>query len=246
MKIVVIGATSAIAEQCCRLWLAEQAAELVLIARDLAKAEKIAADLRVRSPASIVRVQACDFFDAAAIESAAAALAANGPIDIVLIAHGWLADQQACQEDLALAKQALEVNALSPILFAEAFARPLAKAGRGTIALIGSVAGDRPRKVNYVYGAAKNFVAHYAEGMAHRFAGTGVGIVVIKPGPTDTPMTADLKARGRRLASAASVAARAVSAIRRQRPVVYAPPIWRPIMLIIRHLPRFVFHRLPI
>jgi short-subunit dehydrogenase len=246
MKIVVIGATSAIAEQCCRLWLSSEPAELALIARDLPKAEKIAADLRVRSPASSITVQTCDFVDAAAIGSTAASLAAGGPIDVVLIAHGWLADQQACQEDLGLARRALEVNALSPILFAEAFAKHLAKAGRGTIALIGSVAGDRPRRINYTYGAAKSFVAHYAEGMAHRFASTGVGVVVIKPGPTDTPMTAQLKAEGRRLASAASVARRSVSAIRRQSPVVYAPAIWQPIMLIIRHLPRFIFNRLPI
>lgn len=246
MKIVVIGATSAIAEHCCRLWLASGPAELHLIARDLPKAEKIAADLRVRSPDSTVSVQGCDFLDTAAIETAAAAMAAHGPIDIVLIAHGWLADQQACQEDLALARRALEINALSPILFAEAFARQLARAGRGTIALIGSVAGDRPRRANYTYGAAKSFVAHYAEGMAHRFAGSGVGIVVIKAGPTDTPMTAQLKAEGKRLASVASVAQACVAAIRRRSPVVYAPAIWWPIMLIIRHLPRFVFNRLSI
>jgi short-subunit dehydrogenase len=246
MKIVVIGATSAIAEHCCRLWLAEQAAELTLIARDMAKAERIAADLRVRSAASTIAVQACDFHDVAAIDGLATALAAGGAIDIVLIAHGWLADQQACQEDLALTRQALEVNALSPILFAEAFAKQLVKAGRGTIAIIGSVAGDRPRRANYTYGAAKSFVAHYAEGMAHRFAGTGVAIVVIKPGPTDTPMTANLKAQGRRLASVESVAARSVAGIRRRQAIVYAPPIWWPIMLIIRHLPRFVFNRLPI
>jgi NAD(P)-dependent dehydrogenase (short-subunit alcohol dehydrogenase family) len=82
--------------------------------------------------------------------------------------------------------------------------------------------------------------------MAHRFAGSGVSIVVVKPGPTDTPMTAQLKAQGRRLASAASVAQRTVAAIRRGTPVVYAPAIWWPIMLIIRHLPRFVFNRLSI
>src|SRR5579862_4659454 len=113
MKIVVIGATSAIAEQCCRLWLAAGPAELVLVARDRAKADRIAADLRVRSAASAVSVQTCDFLDTAAIDSLAASLATPGPVDIVLIAHGWLADQQACEQDLALARRSLEVNALS-------------------------------------------------------------------------------------------------------------------------------------
>ncbi len=246
MKIVIVGATSAIAEQCCRQWLAAAPTELIMIARDTAKAERIAADLGVRSPASSVAVQGCDFLDADAIGKSAASLAASGPIDVVLIAHGWLADQQDCQEDVGLAKRVLEINGLSPALFAEAFARQMAKTGRGTIAILGSVAGDRPRKANYTYGAAKSFVAHYAEGMAHRFAGTGVGIVVIKPGPTDTPMTAHFKAQGRRMASAESVARCCVAAIARRRPVAYAPPIWRPIMLVVRHLPRFVFNRLPI
>ena len=122
---------------------------------------------------------------------------AASPVDLVLIAHGWLSDQQSCQDDLALCRESLEVNAVSPVLFAEAFARHFAKANHGTIAFLGSVAGDRGRKVNYTYGASKGFVARYAEGMQHRFAGSGVKIVLIKPGPTDTPMTAAQKAQGK-------------------------------------------------
>ena len=108
----------------------------------------------------------------------------------MLIAHGMLPEQSLCENDLLVCRDTLEVNAVSPALFAEAFAGHFAKAGRGTIAIIGSVAGDRGRKANYTYGACKGLVARYAEGLEHRFAGTGVSVVLIKPGPTDTPMAA--------------------------------------------------------
>lgn len=181
MRIVVIGATSAIAEHCCRLWVAREACDLVLVARDAAKAGRVAEDLRVRSPASTITVMEADFLDTAAIGKLAEETAAH-PIDIVLIAHGMLPEQSLCESDLLVCRDTLEVNAVSPALFAEAFAGHFAKAGRGTLAIIGSVAGDRGRKANYTYGACKGLVARYAEGLEHRFAGTGVSVVLIKPG----------------------------------------------------------------
>lgn len=245
-KIVVIGATSAIAEHCCRLWLQSAGVQLTLVARDAAKAERIAADLRVRSPASAIDVITMDFLDTDAIRRLAQSSAASGSIDIVLIAHGVLSAQSVCESDLAACREALEVNAVSPALFAEAFAGELAKQGKGTICIIGSVAGDRGRKANYVYGSSKGLLSRYAEGMEHRFAGTGVRVVLAKPGPTDTPMAAALKAQGRRLASVEGVARDIVRAIAKGKPVVYAPWQWRWIMMIVRHLPRFVFNRLNI
>jgi len=140
----------------------------------------------------------------------------------------------------------LRTAGLSPALFAEAFAARMAKAGRGTIAIIGSVAGDRGRKTNYVYGSAKGLVARYAEGMQHRFAGTGVSVVLVKPGPTDTPMAATHRAAGLKLAAVEDVARDTVKGIAARRPVVYTPGRWALIMLIVRHLPRFVFNRLNI
>jgi short-subunit dehydrogenase len=245
MKIVVIGATSGIAEHCSRLWAAEDNADFVLMARDTGKLDKIAADLKVRGARSISLARA-EFFDPAAIKAFADETVAAGPVDVVLIAHGWLSDQQGCQDDLALCRESLAVNAVSPVLFAEAFAALFARADRGTIAIIGSVAGDRGRKANYTYGASKGLVGRYAEGMQHRFAGSGVKIVLIKPGPTDTPMAAAQKAQGKRLAPVDQVARETVNGIRRGRPIVYTPIIWWPIMLIVRHIPRFVFNRLSI
>ena len=245
-RIVIVGATSAIAEHCARLWCAREAADLVLIGRDVGRLERVAADLRVRSPGSSIRCEVADFADPAAIDRTVGAIAAEGPVDIALIAHGSLPDQGACQTDLVACREALEVNGVSPVLFAEAFAGRMLSAGRGRLGLIGSVAGDRGRQSNYVYGAAKGLVARYAQGLQHRLAATAVTVTLIKPGPTDTPMTASMKSAGLKVAPVDEVAARIVDAIAAGRSTVYAPARWGLVMQVIRHLPRVVFDRLRI
>jgi short-subunit dehydrogenase len=171
-------------------------------------------------------------------------LAAEKAIDIVLIAHGNLPDQKECEQDVTQAREALEINGVSPVLFAEVFAQQMEQVGRGTIAVIGSVAGDRGRKTNYVYGAAKGMVERYVQGMQHRFANSKITIVLIKPGPTATPMTAHLPQRG--MASAEAVASRIIAAIDAGTPVAYVPAKWAIIMMVIRHLPRAIFNKLNI
>lgn len=246
-RIVVVGGTSGIAEQCCRVWLEKGPADITLLVRNTARGETIAADLRVRGGSRAqIRVMTADFHSLADIERVAEETHANGPVDIVLIAHGVLLETSTTATDLAVVRDILDINAVSPVLFAEAFAQRFAIANHGTIAIIGSVAGDRGRTANYIYGSAKGLLARYAEGLDHRFAGTEVKVVLIKPGPTDTPMAAHHKARGRRLASARSVAEVAVRAIEKGRTVAYAPIIWWPIMLILRHMPRAIFNRLRI
>lgn len=243
-RIVIIGATSAIAEHCARFWVEDGDVELVLVARDPARTERVAADLRVRNPQARIEVLAAGFINPDEIDAAAGA-AWGGGVDLVLIAHGVLPDQGACEQDLAACRAALEVNALSPVLFAEAFARRMATRKRGTLAVIGSVAGDRGRKSNYVYGAAKGLVDRYLQGLRHRFAGSGVKVVVIKPGPTETPMTAHLKG-STRLAPVEDVARDIVDGLARGKEVIYVPGKWQLIMLVIRHLPGFVFNRMNI
>lgn len=244
-KIVIIGATSSIAEHCARLWVAKGPVSFVLVGRDLARTESVAADLRVRG-ASAVQVETIDFVDARAINALATRLGTAGALDCVLIAHGSLPDQSVCQQDLLACEDALSVNGVSPVLFAEAFAAQMEQAGRGTLVVIGSVAGDRGRRSNYVYGAAKGLVTRYVQGLQHRFAGSGVKVVLVKPGPTDTPMTAHLKQQGGKLASVEEVAAMIVAGAAAGSPVVYAPKKWALIMMVIRHMPRFVFNKLNI
>jgi decaprenylphospho-beta-D-erythro-pentofuranosid-2-ulose 2-reductase len=245
-RIVIVGATSAIAEHCARVWLESRPADLVLLGRDRERLERTANDLGVRSPHSEIRIVQADFLDAVAIQAVVDDILQQGGVDIVLIAHGSLPDQRECQSDLAACRDALEINGVSPVLFAEAFANRMAQAGRGTIAVIGSVAGDRGRKSNYVYGAAKGLITRYVQGLQHRFAGTKLKIVLIKPGPTDTPMTAELKGQGARLASVESVAREIVAGIDAGKPTVYAPGKWKIIMTVVRHIPAVIFNRLEI
>jgi len=228
------------------LWVENAAVELTLIGRNPQKTESVAADLRVRSPQSAVRVLAADFIDPHSIRRLVDQIAADGALDTVLIAHGSLPDQTVCQQDLAECRDALLTNGISPILFAEAFAGHMQKANHGTLAIIGSVAGDRGRKSNYVYGAAKGLITRYAQGLQHRLASSRVKVVLIKPGPTDTPMTAHLKQQGAHLAKVNNVAQSIVKAMQLGRSVVYVPGKWELIMAIIRHLPAAIFNRMDI
>jgi hypothetical protein len=245
-KIVIIGATSAIAEHCARLWLAQGANELLLVGRNADRLERVRADLTVRQPACKIGLVIASLTELSGIKALVDTCCEDATPDVVLVAHGSLPDQTTCQHSLDETRQALEVNALSPALVAEAFAARLDAAGHGKLIMIGSVAGDRGRKINYVYGAAKGLVERYAQGLQHRLAGTNVTVTLVKPGPTDTPMTAHLKGQGAKLAPVEDVAARIVDGATKGKAVVYAPAKWELIMLIIRHLPRFIFNKLNI
>ena len=245
-KIVIIGATSAIAEHCARLWVEEAAINLVLVGRDTSKTERVATDLRIRSPQSIISTREVNFTDPDNIQQLADAIASEGNINTVLIAHGTLPTQIECQDNLTSAYNALSINGISPALFAEAFAGHMQKANSGTLAIISSVAGERGRKSNYVYGAAKGLITRYAQGLQHRLANTGVKVVLIKPGPTDTPMTAHLKQTNVKLHNVEKVAQQIVLGIKQGKPSVYAPAKWALIMIVIRQLPRFIFNKMDI
>lgn len=245
-RIVIVGATSVIAEQCARLWVAVAPVDLILVGRDKAKTERVAAELQVRSPLSDVRVLVTEFVAPCAIRELVDEIITQGEVHVVLVAHCSLPDQSVCQKDLAACNDTLVLNGISPVLFAEAFVGEMQKNNQGTLAFIGSVAGDRGRKSNYVYGAAKVLITRCAQGLQHRFAGTGVKVVLIKPGPTETPMTAGLRKQGARLADAAAVARLIVKGINRGAQVVYAPAKWWWIMIVIRHLPSSIFNKLNI
>ncbi len=241
-----MGATSGIAEHCARLWVLEKEVELILIGRNQKKMQAIADDLRVRGPHAEIQVIEANFTDPKTIASLADTIASQGKIDRVLIAHGVLPKQEECQQNLTVCYNTLMINAISPILFAEAFISHLEKSNHGTLAIIGSVAGDRGRKSIYTYGSTKALVEHYVKGLQHRLARSSIKIVLIKPGPTDTAMTAHLKANGAKLADVDMVAAECVRAIACGKPFIYTPAKWRLIMGIIRHLPNFIFKKLDI
>lgn len=234
------------AEHCARLWVTASPKSMVLLGRDQTKTERVAQDLRIRSAQSVITVETTDFLDPGKIREWVDQVCASGVPEIVLIAHGSLPNQKECQQDLLQNQQVLQLNGVSPVLFAEAFAGHMEKADKGTLAIIGSVAGDRGRKSNYVYGAAKGLMTRYAQGLQHRLSNTNVHVVLIKPGPTGTPMTAALKGKGPKMAEVTAVASGIVNGIAMAKPVVYAPAKWTVIMMVIRHLPRFIFNKMDI
>lgn len=242
--IVVVGGTSGIAESCMRVWN-QQSCHFILVVRNLNKAKLIEADLKVRNPTSICTLYEADFHSLNSINLVVNQIAEVSAIDIVMIAHGSLPDQELCQHNLENASDALWVNGVSPVLFAEAFVPILMLQQHAQLAIIGSVAGDRGRKSNYIYGAAKGLVATYVQGLQHRLAGTGVKVSIVKPGPTQSPMTQHLSAK-MKLADTDEVAKTIVKGLEKANPVIYAPGKWCFIMLVIRHLPAFVFNKLNI
>ena len=239
MRILVVGATSAIAEATARAWAARGDA-LYLAGRREALLAASAADLRLRGAAKVAH-ERFDILEGDAHEGLIArAEEVLGTLDCVLVAHGTLPDQAACAADPALAVAEIELNAVSTAAFLLRVATLFESRRAGTIAVVTSVAGVRGRASNYVYGAAKAMVSTLAEGLRHRLHASGVAMVDIRPGFVDTPMTAAFP-KGALWASPARVAGDIVAAIDARRGVVYTPWFWRWIMLVIRHVPEFVF-----
>ncbi len=245
-RIIIVGATSGIAEQCARIWVKQNNVELVLIGRNKEKLQEIANDLTVRNPQAKINIIEGQFFDPEAISLLVNTIATQGRIDQVLIAHGMLPDQQECQNNLSLLNETLVVNSVSPTLFAEAFVSHLEKNHHGSLAILGSVAGDRGRKSIYAYGATKALLEHYVRGLQHRFAKSKVNVLLVKPGPTDTAMTAHLRGGRVPLADASIVAQDIVTAMNQGKKIIYTPGKWRVIMAIIRYLPTFIFNKMDI
>ena len=240
-KVLIIGATSAIAEATARI-LVTRGAELYLVGRNPSRLAAVAADLSVRGSAR-VSSEVLDANDLAGHEGMLArAETFLGGYDTVLIAHGTLSDQKACEGSVELTLQEINTNALSVIALLTRVANRLAQQRAGTIAVISSVAGDRGRASNYVYGSAKALVTAFLSGLRHRLVKEGVNVVTIKPGLVDTPMTAAFP-KGPLWARPESVARGIVHAMERRRNTVYLPIIWAPIMLLVRALPERLFLR---
>ncbi len=240
--VVVLGATSAIAEQACRLW-AGRGERLFVAARDVAAVESIAADLQIRG-AEDVAFGRYDATEPASLpDIVEKAWSWAGDVDVTLIAHGTLPDQSLCDRDPPLARREFEINGTSVVELASLVAARLETQGRGTLVVIGSVAGDRGRANNAIYGSAKAAVAAYCSALRQRLTRSGVGVLLVKPGFVDTPMTASLP-KGWLWAKPEAVARKIVSAIDRRRSTVYTPWFWRWIMLAVRSIPESVFRRM--
>ena len=241
-RILVVGATSAIAHETAKIYAAA-GARFALAGRDATRLAAVADDLTARGAAgaTVLPVEIADTATHPALWEAA--LAELGGIDAVLIAHGSLPDQRACEQSVELTLHEFTVNGLSVISLATLAAAYFERERRGCLAVIGSVAGDRGRPSNYVYGAAKGAVAIFLQGLRARLHKSGVTVVTVKPGFVDTPMTSHL-AKNPLFALPAAVAADIHRAMEGGRDVVYTPWFWRWIMLAIRVIPERIFRKL--
>jgi len=241
-RILIIGATSAIAEHCARIWAAEGDA-LHLVARNEQHVQVIASDLKVRG-ASEVTTYVTDLNNMDKHEELLdVADAALGGVDIVLITHGTLSNQKSCELSVKETLAEIQTNALSTISLLTLNANKFEAKQSGTICVISSVAGDRGRASNYVYGTAKAMVTAFTSGLRQRLQKSNVSVVTIKPGFVDTPMTAEFK-KGLLWVKPISVAESIVRAIDGKKTEVYVPQFWFVIMLIIKILPTKIFKRL--
>ena len=243
LKIVLLGGTKGIGRALARR-LAARGDRLHLLGRDLADLATCAADLQARMPApGAVTYSACDLEQpdsfASAVTSASDAL---GGFDTAIITAGLFATQPVLEGDLAFTRRLLTVNFANTVLLCEHLRGYLLSRGGGTLCVFSSVAGDRGRKPVVLYGASKAGLSAYLEGLDHKFRASGLKTICVKPGFVRTGMTEGLP-EPPFAADPDQVAAAVVGAIDKGTPVIYAPPIWALVMLVIRTLPRMVMRK---
>jgi len=242
MHFLILGATRgmgrSIARQC-----AERGNAVILLGRDEDELDRSAADLRVRAPQVQVDTLRCDLSEPESFSDVMERAWAIAPrIDAVVITAAAFGTQDELEADIDRAYRLLALNLASTVAFCEHARRRLLAQGGGTLCVFSSVAGERGRKPVGIYGASKAGLSHYLESLDHRYRADGLVTVCVKPGFVHTDMTAGLSPPPF-AGQPDEVAARVLKAIDRGTPVVYAPPMWALVMLVIRTLPRFVMRR---
>lgn len=243
-SVVIIGASSSLARAMAARF-AKRDHALVLAGRDTAELEVIAQDLRVRyaRPCRVVHFDALDYGSHPGFVAECTA-ALGAPPDGAVVCFGLLPVQEEAQEDFTVAGRCLDTNYTGAMSVLERFAAVFETRGSGFLAAVSSVAGDRGRKSNYHYGAAKAALDAFLGGLQNRLHARGVSVTTIKPGFLDTHMTWGLSLPARLVTSPECAADIAVRGILKRRGMVYVPGYWRLIMLIIRHIPGVIFKRL--
>ncbi len=241
MNVAILGATKGMGRSLARR-MAARGDRLCLLGRDLEDLERSSTDLKERG-APEVTFALCDLEDpatfAAALDEAERSL---GSVEIVVVTAGLFGTQEALQDDLERARRVLVVNHAHTVIFCEHARQRLLARGGGTLCVFSSVAGDRGRKPVGLYGSSKAGLSHYLESLDHRYRADGLVTICVKPGFVKTSMTEGLKPPPF-AGDPDSVAATVLTAIDRGTPLLYAPGIWRLIMLVICALPRFIMRK---
>ena len=241
-NILIIGATSAIAKECAKIW-AERGDKLFLVARNEENVKNIAENL-INKDNIFTKTFCLDFnhhnehvrmLDAAEKELV--------NIDLVLIAHGTLLDQKECEVNVELAITEIKNNALSTISLLTHLANRFEHKKKGTIAIISSVAGERGRATNYVYGSSKAMVTTFASGLRQRLDKFNVKVITIKLGLVDTPMTSRFK-KGLLWSKPQYVAKKIVQSIDNNKDEVYLPKLWYFVFFLIKSIPSSIFKKI--
>ncbi len=242
LNYLIFGATSAISIELERL-LAKRNANFVLVGRDPQKLAIVAADISVRQGkiAGTITSDLSEISTHDALFTEAENIFGN--IDCVIIAHGTLPDNQRINPDADYAMAHFTTNASSVISLGLRAANIMERNGKGMIVVIGSVAGERGRQSNYLYGGAKGAVNTFFQGLRNRMYHKGIHVLTVKPGFVDTPMTAQMP-KNFLFASPSKVAKDILRAMDKNTDVLYTPWFWRWIMIIIRLVPERIFKKL--
>lgn len=240
-SIVICGATSAIAQDIAKLW-AMQGARFVLQSRDEKHLSHIREDLLARgaSQVDMYTANAQQLLNAGAFTTFVTETL--GDVDILLIAFGVLGDQQQDQAQFERQHELFTTNFLAPAALMTAFSSLMEAKQRGCMVVLSSVAGDRGRKANYIYGASKAALSCYASGLRARLSAVGVNVLTLKLGVVQTPMTAHLKP-SKLSVKPTEIAPSVVRAVEQNKKIIFAPWYWRPILFIIKAIPEFMFGR---
>ncbi|MCX7620569.1 MAG: decaprenylphospho-beta-D-erythro-pentofuranosid-2-ulose 2-reductase [Acidimicrobiales bacterium] len=234
---LVLGGTSEIALAVIDRLAADRCRRVVLAARDTAGAAAAAEHLRAAGVETTDVIE----FDAADISRHPALIetvfAEHGDFDLVLLAFGVLGDQATFDRDPVAAANAVTVNYVGAVSTGLSVAQELRRQGHGTLVVLSSVAAERPRKTNFVYGSSKAGLDAFAQGLGDALEGTGAHVLVVRPGFVKTRMTAGLPPQPFSTTPAA-VADAVVQGLARKRHTVWAPPILRWVFALLRHLPR--------
>ncbi|HZQ43794.1 MAG TPA: SDR family oxidoreductase [Acidobacteriaceae bacterium] len=241
-RILVLGATSGIAEACIRLW-AGRGDHLFLVARNAGRLAAVAADAGTRGAAFVETAVADLDRTEHHGDLLAHAINALGGLDVAYLALGVLGEQPKAERNFHDAAQIIHTNYMAPVSLLTWLASYCAQRHAGTIAVLSSVAGERGRKSNYVYGSSKAGLTAFVDGLRNRIDREGVRVITIKPGPVKTSMTQGMKGQ-ERFADVDKVAVSIVKSIDRGNDIVYVPGQWRLIMAVIRAIPERVFKKL--